>query len=499
MVTYSLRRTRLQVRFLAPHPIFVLLAILLITVPSAAADQQVSVGDVNHYAAAPDSLVVAAASSDSLARVVGGDVFGVYWSSFGGNGQITSIDGVSMKGRADGVQDLATATYSTFKGVEAAIASSSSESAGWLEQILGQLTNIYNTLHPVNSTGSVYGHLDEMLKIFSEQTSGYMWFNGQSGVWDPGSSLPAAVGHLNTTLSNGLLVSNYLDIYGESAVGQRGLAYVTGRGFLGLSHLLFGSSGRDIVGLASDGKEMVGQRGSLSLAAISANGFSGLATLVSGPTAHRGNYVWLGQAGYEANGSTSLMDMVGEGFLGLSSLFSDTASGEARLSWMYVSPDDGLSGTQLRHNTLFSFLGSFASGVQNPLARLAYVLADSDDIALKQQEQPNMDAVKDSFFGDGEAAVNPGQIKDVAGLSSSVKDSFAGAGSSGDAFVAINDSNSYWFFSQEVADDLDTVNVPAAYSDDPESVLDRFVQDEDGFYSLIDMSPWDVTSYLGGG
>lgn len=119
---------------------------------------------------------------------------------------------------------------------------------------------------------------------------------------------------------------------------------------------------------------------------------------------------------------------------------------------------------------------------------------------FKEQEKPNMDAVKDNFFGDGEGAVNPDQIKDLAGISSGIKDSFAGAGSAGDAFTAINDSQSFWFFSQEVADALDTVNSPAVASEveDEDDFWDQFVQDEGGFYSLVDLSPWDVESYLGG-
>ena len=59
-------------------------------------------------------------------------------------------------------------------------------------------------------------------------------------------------------------------------------------------------------------------------------------------------------------------------------------------------------------------------------------------------------------------------------------------------------SESFWFFSQEVADALDTVNSPAFASVEEDDFMDQFVQDEDGFYSLVDMSPWDVNSYLGG-
>lgn len=467
MVTYSLRRAKPQVRFLAPHPIFVLLAVLLLSVSAAAVDHQDVISDIDHYAAAPGPLVVASASSDSLARVVGGDIFGVYWSTFMGDGQIVSIDGVSMRDRADGVQDLATATYKTFQGVESAISSSSSSIEGLLINIIAELDNVSNH-------DNLYARLLALYNQQNQLASDYRSF--WSAFLSPAGDLYSSV----HSSGSGINLSGSSSLYSLLVSIDNAIVY---SGVSAGSYLA--SSGRDAVGF-------------LWLPDRVSNGFLGLASLLSGSDSHRGNWVWLNQSGYEGNGDTSLMDMVGEGFLGLSSLLTNAEPGEVRLSWMYVSPDDGLTGTQLKHDTLFSFLGSFASGVQNPLARLAYVLADLDDIAFKQQEKPNMDAVKDSFFGDGEGAVNPDQIKDAAGISSAAKDAFGGAGSPGDAFTAINDSQSFWFFSQEVADALDTVNAPALVSEEEDDFMDQFVQDEDGFYSLIDLSPWDVRSYLGG-
>lgn len=490
MVTYSFRQTKPLVRIQAPHPIlFVLLALCLCMGSGSALE----VGDSAYYSSAPDSLSSVAVSTDSLARVVGSEIFGVYWSSFGGNGQITAIDDVSMKGRADGVQELATATYKTFQGVEAAVSSSSSD-------ILSVLRLIYGTLQKSGDLGTVYTRLVELLNEFKTVS-----YNGASAWNYVGGSfnnrkfsdlLAVVTAHLYHSGTWG----NYLDSNGFGFSGTRvGWARISGEGFLGLSKLLFGDDSHDIYGLNYNGTDKVGHRGSWSLADIAANGFQGLATLLAGSGDHRQEgYSWLGQGGYAANGPTNLMDMVGDGFLGLSSLLSAAEPGEARLSWMYVSPDDGVSGLQLKHNTLFSFLGSFASGIQNPIARLAYVLADLEDIQFKKDEKPNMDAVKDSFFGDGEGAVNPDQIKDLAGISSDIKGSFSGSGSAGDAFTAINDSKSFWFFSQEVADALDTVNSPALASVEEDDFMDQFVQNEAGFYSLVDMSPWDVNSYLGG-
>lgn len=452
MVTYSLRRAKPQVRFLAPHPFFVLLAILLLSGSATAADPQVVSGDIDHYAAAPDTLVVAAASFDSLARVVGGDIFGHYWSSFGGNGQITAIDGVSMTGRADGVQELATATYSTFKGVEAAIASVGSEQSNWLQLI-------YGTLQQQGDLGTVYTRLLEVLELLKESqrntVGGVRYYTGgRVGLTVP--DLLADISWNQTQL--GSSTGSYLSMFGLEGSGNHVFTNSLDFGFLGLGRLLFGDPVHSIYGLSYTGDDTESVRGSWSLADITGNGMRGLATLIGG---------------------------------------QDSGDGRKAV-WYWVDPSNPLAPVRNYEATSLFDLFWQIGLLQNSLAKLEYVYASQEDMEFKEQEKPNMDAVKDNFFGDGEGAVNPGQIKDVAGISSGIKDSFAGVGSPGDAFTAINDSQSFWFFSQEVADALDTVNAPALASEEEDDFMDQFVQDEDGFYSLIDLSPWDVGSYLGG-
>lgn len=498
MVTYRFCIPKPQVRILAPHPLFFILAAFLLCGFADAAD-------LDYYAVAPDTLAVSVSSSDSLARVVGGDVFGHYWSSFGGNGQITAIDGVSMTGRADGVQQLATATYSTFKGVESEIDSINASIAAtepWLEQI-------YNFLYLSSRSGDEVTKVsipELMVQLRDEDVNtiipGKYWYGDIiNGVDLTSTSVPNLLAAMssNDFHANFLKGFMFLGTNGELRYADR---YISGTlvdnyGYVGLAYLLSGNEDHTIYGLDYNGDDKEGTRGSWSLSDIVANGFSGLAALISGPDSHREEYVWLGSSGMDQNGRTSLMDMVGEGFLGLAyDLWPDRRDSTKQVLLDFISPDDGVSHSLYVQDNLAQLLAGGFSGLQNPLARLAYVYADQDDIAFKKAEKPNIDAVKDSFFGDGQAAVNPGQIKDAAGISSSVKGSFAGAGDPGDAFVAINDSNSYWFFTQEVADTVDTVNSPSVQSDD--NFLDRFVQDEDGFYSLVDLSPWNVGSYLGG-
>ena len=134
MVTYHHSQVKRQVRFLLPPP-FIFLVLFLFCGSASAAEPV----DLQHYSAAQDNLAVAVASPMPLAASVGGEIFGIYWSGFPSYKEITSIDGVDMTNRADGVQELATATFKTFKGVEEAISKAGVESSNWLELIYGTL------------------------------------------------------------------------------------------------------------------------------------------------------------------------------------------------------------------------------------------------------------------------------------------------------------------------------------------------------------------------
>lgn len=219
---------------------------------------------------------------------------------------------------------------------------------------------------------------------------------------------------------------------------------------------MFGDSSHIIYGLGASGVDKEGKRGDWSLADITANGFSGLATLL---------------AGWDENGR--------------------------KAHFTFTDPDTLATSTYEAAN-LFDAVAVMASRLQEPLARLTYMYASQVEIDFKDQEKPNEDAVKDNFFGDGDGSVSPGDIGSAAGITSGIKDTFGGAGSSGDIFTVLSDENSWWFFSQEVADALDTTNSPAAAALSDDDPLEGFVAGEDGFYSVADSSLWDVTSYLGG-
>lgn len=194
----------------------------------------------------------------------------------------------------------------------------------------------------------------------------------------------------------------------------------------------------------------------------------------------------------------TLTSITANGFTGLAQLFAGN-SGIRTIDVTYRDPSNPLSdGVTYKFPDFFSYLSSYSTEMGTLLAKLQFVLASDQDIEMSQQEQPNKDAVYDEFFGDGQGSVKPSDISGAAGLTSGAKDIFQSAGSADDAFNAATDETNYWFFSQEVANDLDAVGAPQAVSDQDDSWLDDYVVGEDGFLSLKDPSPFDVESYLEG-
>lgn len=202
----------------------------------------------------------------------------------------------------------------------------------------------------------------------------------------------------------------------------------------------------------------------------------------------------------------SLAKFVANGFLGLSRNLIG-ADQSAAFSLLSPSEDGGMEASDQEVTNLLDALALLGTSLQNPLAKLQYVLADDDDIAMKQANKENENQFKENFTGDGEAAVKPSDIGELAGVSSSVKDTFGGAGSPADIFSVLNDSGSYLFFSQEVADELEPP-VPSTYSDAPPFDVDALMEDDPEFWGQFDIdeegfctpksSVFDVTSYLEG-
>lgn len=152
---------------------------------------------------------------------------------------------------------------------------------------------------------------------------------------------------------------------------------------------------------------------------------------------------------------------------------------------------------------LLHALVGIGSDIQNPLSQLQAVLAGDADLELHRNTQENIDSVTDNFTGSGAGSVSSGDISDASGLTSGIGNAFGGNQvSTGDAFRAATDLGNFDFLSEECASALDAVAYPVAVvldvgDEDNDSWLDGFVVDEDGFYSLSDLSGWSFLDYLG--
>lgn len=218
-----------------------------------------------------------------------------------------------------------------------------------------------------------------------------------------------------------------------------------------------------------------------------------------------GSYLTSGVNYLTANGTMQLAssglwlpNMLRHGFLGLSVNVAGTDK-STTFSLLRPSSSGGLSVSQVTVTNLLDALGLIGTELQNPLAKLQYVWADDDDIRIADANKPVKGQIEDDFVGDGDAAVKVGDISDVASLSTGVADAFSGAGSASDVFILFGDSNTSWFFSQEVASDLDQVNSPVPVSES--DVFERYLSDvdvgEDGYVHPKASPFWDVSLYLG--
>lgn len=136
------------------------------------------------------------------------------------------------------------------------------------------------------------------------------------------------------------------------------------------------------------------------------------------------------------------------------------------------------------YSNLLSAIVGLGTSIQNDLAKLRYVLASDQDIEIAEKQEAVKGSVADNFAGDGAAAVKPSDVGDMAIFSGDFQDTLSTGVNPAEAFSIVSDGNSWSFWSQDVAGDLD--RVPAVASDD-----------DDDFIHFYDPSVLDA--YLSGG
>lgn len=212
------------------------------------------------------------------------------------------------------------------------------------------------------------------------------------------------------------------------------------------------------------------------------------------------NDPYLSATGDIVKGRPPIITAVKAGLLGLSANLAGQDK-VASVSLLTPSPDGGLVSTDVDADNLLDLLALTTTQLQNPLAKLQYVLADDDDIRLKDKVKDNQQAVEDGFTGDGPGAIDKDDIGGVADISGGLNGVFGGSGSPGDAFGVLGDGDTWLFFSPEVASELDHATPDGGESrsadvdDDPFAGLEL---GDDGLYHLAPGSMFDASVYLEG-
>lgn len=121
------------------------------------------------------------------------------------------------------------------------------------------------------------------------------------------------------------------------------------------------------------------------------------------------------------------------------------------LSWSDINssynftPSSGIDG-------IYKYLNS----IQNPVARLSYVLASDQRIEAQEASAANEEAVVDNFIdssGNGSASTN--DFSSISSASDGFKTNFNSGASAGGIWDVFNSDHGNWF-SQSIADSLDT-------------------------------------------
>lgn len=147
----------------------------------------------------------------------------------------------------------------------------------------------------------------------------------------------------------------------------------------------------------------------------------------------------------------------------------------------------------ISYSDILSALTSMGTSMQNDLAKLRYVLASDKDIEIAEKQEPVKNAVADNFAGDSPASVKDTDVGNMAGFSGNFQDAFSTGANAADALGALTSSDSWLFWSQAVADDLNQ-----AWLFDVEMVSVASLDDsDDDFIHFYDSSAIDA--YLSGG
>lgn len=470
MVTCRFRSPVPWVRVLAPHPVILLIAILALAGPVMASEADVD--SQEYYISAADDEPSKAARALSYYNTLPYDIWDTP-TKITNDQDFVRVGGYTLRSTSsllDVVRASAMMAVNNQRYTDNALAEISAD--------LTPIQSLLNTYLPRidTNTSSLHG---DLINIWSD-------LRPAQGV---GATLYEHVRNIATYMSVALTHLNNID--GASNLIYEYLPQITSRQDAFKSFWDKSDWGMYVV---SGGKIV-----------YTGGYFKDWARVLSSSLLH-GLFVQYGtgayldySGGYTAIGAGGiyLPELLRLGLMGLhvNLVGSDTST---MMSLLRPSSDGGLASVSVKTDNLLDALGLLGTELQNPLAKLQYVWADDDDIAIADANKPVKDEVVKDFVGDGDAAVTVGDISDIAGASSSAQEVFSGAGNISDIFVALTDGDSYAFWTQETADQIDTTSGAAAVSDEPYDLAsdERYVVDDQGVVHVADSTWFDVYAYL---
>lgn len=151
------------------------------------------------------------------------------------------------------------------------------------------------------------------------------------------------------------------------------------------------------------------------------------------------------------------------------SLWADMKTGFRQMSigFNYLVGDDNGSYHLTDYNnsvvsvpkhSLYDYFRLFGMTVSDSLGRLAYVLANDDDIALRQTQHDNMSTVT-SDFTSGDVSVTPAKLGGLKSVGSALTEGLSTSASVSDGLSVLGSGSDAWdWFSDENAQAFDSVS-----------------------------------------
>ena len=458
MATYSSRHAKLWVRSPAPHPIRLVRRLFAACLAVLALSVSVN---AETYTAAGQKFV----GNGSTFSSIGG--YATSSMTFAGTGGIMLYNAFSNLDKQIETVRAASVTSTSLDTVFSKYFGSS----GIFNSYFGsKISDILNTrfeqfFGPTGTLGNIYSKLGDIL-THTADTKNRLIYNGTS-----------AAGWLYAI---------------HQALGTANNNLTTINGSIGVTNDRIGDPVTMITGADQSGNSTLGTVSDILSALAAVN------DVTYGLGSYTGQYIKTkGLLGY---GKASISTIVAEGIAGLHRKFFGPF-GNPLVGWLVPDADGGLTTETVQYDNLIDLVAASAQRIQNPLAKLQYVLADDDDIRLKDKVKDNQQAVEDGFTGDGPGAIDKDDIGGVADISGGLNGAFGGSGSPGDAFGVLGDGDTWLFFSADVASELDHATYDGGESwsadvdDDPFAGLEL---GDDGLYHLAPGSMFDPSAYLEG-